>query len=40
VAWACVAALVLIALLRESPLHYGDLSAVQQQLSAPPEVKA
>jgi len=40
VAWACVAALLLIALLRKSPLRYGDLSAVQQQLSAPPEAKA
>jgi DHA2 family multidrug resistance protein len=40
VAWACVAALLLVVLLRKSPLHYGDLSAVQQQLSAPPEVKA
>jgi DHA2 family multidrug resistance protein len=40
VAWACVAALLLIALLRKSPLHYGDLSAIQQQLSAPPEGKA
>ena len=40
VAWACVAALLLIALLRRTPLHYGDLSAIQQQLSAPPEVKA
>jgi DHA2 family multidrug resistance protein len=40
VAWASVVALLLIALLRKSPLHYGDLSAIQQQLSAPPEVKA
>jgi DHA2 family multidrug resistance protein len=40
VAWACVVALLLVALLRKSPLHYGDLSAVQQQLSAPSEVKA
>jgi DHA2 family multidrug resistance protein len=29
VAWACVIALVLVALLRESPLKYGDLSAMQ-----------
>jgi MFS transporter, DHA2 family, multidrug resistance protein len=30
VAWACVIALLLIALLREAPLSYGDLSAIQQ----------
>jgi MFS transporter, DHA2 family, multidrug resistance protein len=30
VAWASVIALVLVALLRESPLKYGDLSAMQQ----------
>jgi DHA2 family multidrug resistance protein len=35
VAWACVGALLLVALLRKSPLNYGDLSAVQQQLTAP-----
>jgi hypothetical protein len=34
VAWACVAALVLVAMMRKSPLNYGDLSAVQQQLIA------
>ena len=28
-AWACVCALILVALLRKSPLSYGDLSAVQ-----------
>ncbi len=39
VAWACVAALLLIALLRKSPLNYGDLSAVQQQLNKPREAK-
>jgi MFS transporter, DHA2 family, multidrug resistance protein len=32
VAWACVVALLLIALLRKAPLNYGELSAVQQQL--------
>jgi len=32
-AWSCVVALLLIALLRRSPLDYGDLSMVQQQLS-------
>jgi MFS transporter, DHA2 family, multidrug resistance protein len=34
VAWACVIALVLVALLRESPLKYGDLSAMQQHEAA------
>jgi MFS transporter, DHA2 family, multidrug resistance protein len=32
VAWACVVALALTALIRELPLNYGDLSAVQQNL--------
>jgi DHA2 family multidrug resistance protein len=40
VAWACVIALLLVALLRESPLNYGDLSAVQQRSSAAQEAKA
>ncbi|HEX8880120.1 MAG TPA: hypothetical protein VF749_08840, partial [Candidatus Acidoferrum sp.] len=35
VAWACVVALLLTALIRELPLNYGDLSAVQQRLLAP-----
>ena len=30
IAWAAAVALVLVALLRESPLKYGDLSAIQQ----------
>lgn len=30
VAWACVAALLLVALLRRSPLNYADLSVLQQ----------
>ena len=34
VAWASVIALVLVALLRESPLKYGDLSAMQQHSAA------
>jgi DHA2 family multidrug resistance protein len=29
-AWSCVCALILVALLRPSPLNYGDLSALQQ----------
>jgi MFS transporter, DHA2 family, multidrug resistance protein len=32
VAWTCVVTLLLVALLRKSPLHYGDLSLAQQQL--------
>lgn len=34
VAWASVFALVLVALLREPPLKYGDLSGLQQQQAA------
>jgi MFS transporter, DHA2 family, multidrug resistance protein len=30
VAWSCFCALILVALLRKSPLNYGDLSAMQQ----------
>jgi MFS transporter, DHA2 family, multidrug resistance protein len=35
VAWTCVIALLLVALLRKSPLNYGDLSAFQQPSAAP-----
>jgi hypothetical protein len=31
-AWSCVVALLLVALLRQSPLNYADLSAVHQEL--------
>ena len=34
VAWASVVALVLVALLRESPLKYGDLYGIQQEQAA------
>lgn len=34
VAWACAIGLVLVALLREAPLKYGDLSELQQQTIA------
>jgi MFS transporter, DHA2 family, multidrug resistance protein len=34
IAWACVLAILLIALLRKSPLDYGDLSTVQQKAAA------
>jgi hypothetical protein len=34
VAWASVIALVLVALLREPPLKYGDLMGIQQQQAA------
>ena len=34
VAWASVIALVLVALLREPPLKYGDLSGIQEQQAA------
>jgi len=40
VAWACFVGLLLTALLRKSPLNYGDLSAVQQELSARPETRS
>jgi len=30
IAWSCVCALMLVALLHKSPLNYGDLSTVQQ----------
>src|ERR1700720_3890123 len=35
VAWTCVIALLLVALLPKSPLNYGDLSALQQASAAP-----
>jgi len=34
VAWMCVIALVLVALLRESPLKYGDLTGIQLEQAA------
>jgi DHA2 family multidrug resistance protein len=40
VAWGCVIALLLIALLRPSPLSFGDLSLVQKQSPAPQEAKS
>jgi DHA2 family multidrug resistance protein len=39
VAWACVIALFFVAILRESPLKYGDLVAFQQIPSPPQGVK-
>jgi DHA2 family multidrug resistance protein len=39
VAWACVAALLLTAILRKSPLAYGALSNIQQQTASPKEAK-
>jgi len=33
IAWSCACALILVALLRQSPLDYGDLST-QQQITA------
>ena len=40
VAWACVVSLLLIVLLRKSPLNYGDLAAIQEQLNTPQEAKS
>jgi MFS transporter, DHA2 family, multidrug resistance protein len=39
VAWSCTCALMLVALLRKSPLDYGDLKAIQQALSLQKESK-
>jgi len=39
IAWSCVCALVLVALLRKSPLDYGDLKAIQQAVSLQKESK-
>ena len=39
-AWACVVSLLLIALLRKSPLNYADLTEIQEQLNAPQEAKS
>jgi DHA2 family multidrug resistance protein len=39
-AWACVIALLLVALLRKSPLNYSDLDEIQQKLHAPQEAKS
>ena len=40
VAWACVVMLWLIVLLHKSPLNYGDLTAIQEQLHAHQEAKS
>jgi DHA2 family multidrug resistance protein len=39
-AWSCVVALLLVALLHESPLTYADLDVIQQELHAPQEAKS
>ncbi len=39
IAWSCVCALILVALLRKSPLSYSDLSTVQQTLVIEKESK-
>ncbi len=39
IAWSCVCALILVALLRKSPLSYGDLSTVQRTLALKKESK-
>jgi len=39
-AWACVIALLLVALLRKSPLNYSDLDEIQRKLHAPQEAKS
>ena len=40
VAWACAVMLLLIVLLRKSPLNYGDLTAIQEHLHAPQDAKS
>jgi DHA2 family multidrug resistance protein len=40
IAWSCACALILVALLRQSPLNYRDLSAIQQTLIAEKESKS
>ena len=40
VAWACAVMLLLIVLLRKSPLNYRDLTAIQEQLHGPQEAKS
>ncbi len=40
VAWACFVSLLLVAMLRKSPLTYGDLSEIQEQLGKPTEAKS
>jgi DHA2 family multidrug resistance protein len=40
IAWACVAALLLVALLRKSPLNYDDLVVIQQELRPHQEAKS
>jgi len=40
IAWACVLALLLVALLRKSPLNYDDLTAIQEHLNTTQEGKS
>src|SRR5277367_6174427 len=40
IVWSCACALVLVALLRKSPLDYGDLKAIQQAISVSKESKS
>src|SRR5215470_16048149 len=40
VIWACVVMLMLIVMLRRSPLNYGDLTAIQEQLNVPQDAKS
>jgi hypothetical protein len=40
IAWSCACALVFVALLRKSPLDYGDLKEIQQAMSVQKESKS
>jgi MFS transporter, DHA2 family, multidrug resistance protein len=39
IAWSCACALIFVALLRKSPLNYGDLSIIRQTLTDEKELK-
>jgi MFS transporter, DHA2 family, multidrug resistance protein len=40
IAWVCVAALLLIALLKKSPLHYGELGFPEENIPTPQRTKS
>jgi hypothetical protein len=40
ISWSCAFALLMVALLRKSPLDYGDLKAIQQTMSVQKESKS
>jgi DHA2 family multidrug resistance protein len=40
IAWTCVAALLLVALLKQSPLHYGELGFPEENIPTPQRTKS